>query len=256
MLLTGATGGLGRAIGGALAARGARLVVSGRRAEELQRVAAEWDARAVVCDLAVRPDVDRLAAEASEVDVLVANAALPASGLLTELTREQLDRMIDVNLRAPIVLAHALAPGMARRGRGHLVFVSSLSAKAASPASSMYSATKFGLRGFALGLRADLRRDGVGVSLVAPGFIRDAGMYADTGVRLPPGVGTRSPDDVAAAVVRAIEEDRAEIDVAPVGLRVGAAVASVAPELAAWGARVMGSDRVAAAMAERQRHRR
>ena len=92
------------------------------------------------------------------VDVLVANAALPATGELSEFTQEQIDRMLEVNLRAPIALAHALAPGMVARGRGHMVFISSLSGKSANPASSLYSATKFGLRGFALSLREDLRR--------------------------------------------------------------------------------------------------
>src|ERR1700689_1994794 len=97
------------------------------------------------------------------------------------------------------------APAMVARGPGHLVFVSSLSGKAAAPASSVYSATKFGLRGFALALRQDLRPHGVGVSLVSPGFIRGAGMFAETGLKLPPGTGTRTPGDVGAAVIRAIE---------------------------------------------------
>ena len=87
--------------------------------------------------------------------------------------------MLEVNLRAPIALARALAPAMIARGSGHIVFISSLAGKAAAPASSIYSATKFGLRGFALGLREDLRPHGVGVSVVLPGFIRDAGMFAD-----------------------------------------------------------------------------
>jgi uncharacterized protein len=188
--------------------------------------------------------------------VLVANAALPASGLLDDLTEQEIDRMLDVNLRAPIMLAHALAPVMSASGRGHLVFVSSLSGRAAAPASSMYSATKFGLRGFALGLRQDLERAGVGVSLVSPGFIRDAGMFADAGVRLPVGTGTKTTADVAAAVIRAIESGRAEIDVASLPLRFGATFASVAPQLAASASRLAGSDRVSAEFAERQRHKR
>ena len=145
--------------------------------------------------------MERLIAEAGEVDVLIANAALPASGAFTELTQAEIDRMLEVNLRAPIALARALAPAMVARGGGHIVFISSLSGKAASPASSVYSATKFGLRGFALGLREDLRPHGVGVSVVLPGFIRDAGMFADAGVELPPGVGTRTPEEVAAGVI-------------------------------------------------------
>jgi short-subunit dehydrogenase len=210
-------------------------------------VAEDVGAQAIVADLAVSEDVERLAAAAVEAGValLVANAALPASGLLSELSQAQIDRMLDVNLRAPIALARALAPPMAADGRGHLVFVSSLSGKTASPASSVYSATKFGLRGFAFGLREDLRGSGVGVSVVAPGFIRGAGMYAKTGVKLPFGVGTRSPEDVAAAVVQAIETNPAEIDVAPLGVRVGAAVGSVAPGLAGWASHHLGSAKVA-----------
>lgn len=254
-LVTGATGGIGHAIARALAGRGVRLIVTGRRAEELDRLAGALGARAIVADLADREAVAALGAEAvaAGADVLVANAALPANALLTDLTPEDVDRMLEVNLRAPIALARALAPGMVERRRGHLVFISSLSGKAASPASSMYSATKFGLRGFALGLREDLREHGVGVSVVAPGFIRDAGMFAKTGLSLPPGVGSRTADQVGAAVVSAIEHDRIEVEVAPVSLRVGAAIASVAPGLAAWGSRVMGSQRIAADMAERQR---
>jgi short-subunit dehydrogenase len=257
-LVTGATGGIGGAIAGALAAQDARLVLSGRRAAALESLAGTVGGRTIVADLANAEDVSRLGAEAvaAEVDVLVANAALPASGLLADLTEHEIDRMLEVNLRAPIMLAHMLAPGMAARGRGHLVFVSSLSGRAASAASSMYSATKFGLRGFALGLRQDLQPAGVGVSLVSPGFIRDAGMFAETGIRLPPGTGTRTPADVAGAVIRAIETGQAEIDVAPLPLRLGATFASLAPALAASASRLAGSERISAEMAERQSHKR
>jgi short-subunit dehydrogenase len=256
VLLTGATGGIGHAIARAFAAQGAQLLLTGRRAEVLEPLAAEVGGRAIACDLSDRADVERLLAEAGDVDVLVANAALPASGELTELTQEQIDRMLEVNLRAPIAIARALAPGMIERRRGHLVFIASLAGKAASPASALYSATKFGLRGFALGLREDLRPHGVGVSTVLPGFIRDAGMFADAGIELPRGVGTRSPEQVAAGVIRAIERNRAEVDVAPAPLRAGAAFAQVAPQIAAAVSRRMGGDKVAADLSENQRDKR
>lgn len=257
MLLTGATGGIGHSIARALAAQGARLILSGRRDEVLDRLTAELGARSITCDLASRPAVDRLAEEAvsAGVQILVANAGLPASGLLTELTQEQMDRMLEVNLRAPIALARALAPAMTAAG-GHMVFISSIAGKTASPASSLYSATKFGLRGFALGLREDLRVQGVGVSTIFPGFIRDVGMFADAQVKLPSGVGTRTPEDVAAAVVRAIECNRAETDVAPVSIRLAAAIGGLAPSLAATVSRRLGSRAIAMAMAEGQRSRR
>src|ERR1019366_1948387 len=99
-------------------------------------------------------------------------------------------------------------------GHGHLVFIGSLAGKAATGGSSAYNATKFGLRGFALALRAELAPAGIGVSLVSPGFVSEAGMYADTNIILPRGVTTRTPAQVADALVRAIVENRAEINVA------------------------------------------
>ena len=229
VLLTGATGGLGQAIARGLHARGAILTLTGRRAEVLGPLAAEVGGRVIVSDLAEADAPARLLAEAGEVDVLVANAGLPGSGRLNSFTPEEIDRALDVNLRAPMLLAHGLTEAMVARGRGHLLFMSSLSGRAASPGTSVYAATKFGLRGFALALREDLAPRGVGVSVILPGFISDAGMFADSGAKLPPFVGTKRPEDVARAVVKAIEANRAELDVAPLPLRAGAHLAALAP---------------------------
>jgi short-subunit dehydrogenase len=145
---------------------------------------------------------------------------------------------------------------MAARGRGHLLFVNSLSGKAATAGSSLYNASKFGLRGFAQALRAELGDSGVGVSSVFPGFIRDAGMFADAEVKLPKGVGTRSPEDVAQAVVTAIERNRREVDVAPPTMRASTVFGGVAPDLAAKVARRIGSDEITRAMEAGQREKR
>lgn len=256
VLVTGATGGIGHAIARALHARGAKLILTGRRTDVLEPLARECDARSLAVDLSVPAEIDRLIAEAGPVDILVANAALPASGTLDSFTVEQLDRALDVNLRAPIVLAHALAPAMVASGRGHMVFISSLSGKAATPGASLYNASKFGLRGFASALRADLHGRGVGVSAVFPGFISDAGMFADSGAELPRGVGTRSPDDVARAVVSAIERDRGEVDVAPLMMRVSATLAGVAPELTARMGRRFGAEELSARIGSGQADKR
>jgi short-subunit dehydrogenase len=256
VLVTGASGGIGQAIARAFAARGAKLLLTGRRAEVLTPLAEETGGRALTCDLASRTEVERLIGDAGEVDVLVANAALPASGPLFEYEQDGIDRALEVNLRAPIALTRGLAPGMVARRRGHIVFISSLQGKAATPHSSLYVATKFGLRGFALAMREDLRADGVGVTVVMPGFIRDAGLFADSGVRLPIGIGTRTPAQVAAAVISAIEHNRAEVGVAPAHLRLGAALASIAPELAATVSRRLGSHEIATAVAATQTDKR
>jgi len=256
LLLTGATGGIGQTIARAAAARGARLVLTGRRADILDPLAAEVSGRSIECDLGRPEDIQRLLGAVEAVDVLVANAALPASGLLSSFSVEEIDRALAVNLRAPIVLARVLSEGMAARGAGHLVFVSSMSGKTASVGSSVYSATKFGLRGFALGLREDLREHGVGVSTVFPGFISDAGMFHEAGVKLPGYVATRTPDQVADAVVGAIEGNRSEVDVAPLGLRLGAAAAGLFPEVSGRLQRRLGSDKIATGLADAQRAKR
>jgi short-subunit dehydrogenase len=245
-LVTGASGGLGHAIARGLAARGARLVLTARRVDVLESLAAETGGRVVPCDLADRPAVERLAAEAGPIDVLVANAGISVAGRVESSSIDEIDQVLDVNLRAPIVLARLMCEGMAERGGGHIVFVNSLNGKVGTVRTSVYAATKFGLRGFAQGLREDLRSRGVGVSTIFPGFISEAGMFHDSGAKLPPYVGTKKPEDVARAVVRAIEHNRSEIDVAPIGLRLGTAFASLAPEVAATVQRKLGADKVAA----------
>jgi short-subunit dehydrogenase len=245
VLLTGATGGLGHAVARRLRAAGAELVLTGRRTDVLEPLATETGARSLAVDLADAAAVQRLASECADVDVLVSNAGLPASGQLTSFSVEEIDRALAVNLRAPMVLARQLAEGMVARRSGHLVFMSSLAGKLGTPRSSVYSATKFALRGFAQSLREDLRPSGVGVSAIFPGFVRDAGMFHDTGTKLPPGVGTVTPEAVAEAVVRAIERNRGEIDVAPVGLRAGTKAAGLAPELAATVSRKLGGQKIA-----------
>ena len=255
-LLSGASGGLGQAIARALAARGATLTLTGRRAAVLEPLAAEVGGRVIVSDLAEADAPARLLAEAGEVDVLVANAGLPGSGRLSSFTPEEIDRALDVNLRAPMLLAHGLTEAMVARGSGHLLFMSSLSGRAASPGTSVYAATKFGLRGFALSLREDLAPKGVGVSVILPGFISDAGMFADSGAKLPPYVGTKRPEDVARAVVKAIESNRAELDVAPLTLRAGAILAGLAPGPVGAVQRRLGATKTADSIGKGQNDKR
>jgi short-subunit dehydrogenase len=234
VLLTGASGGLGEPIARALAERGAELVLTGRRAEPLEALARELGAKTAVCDLSDRTAVERLVSESGRIDVLVANAGLLGAGTLPRLDPDEIDRVIEVNLRAPIALARRLMPEMADRGEGHLVFVASFTGKIPSAGESpIYTATKSGLRGFAHVLRVQSKRKGVGVSLVTPGPIRDVGMWARGGQKLPGIIRPQAPEDVGKAVVRAIEQNLAEVDVASFGLRVVSKLSAVAPAFVA-----------------------
>lgn len=240
-LVTGATGGLGQAIAKALARRGAKLVLSARKAEDLARLAESLPGvghTTLACDLAEEGAALSLIEQAGDIDVLVANAGLPASGRLESFSQDEIGRALRVNLEAPVRMTRELLPGWQQRGRGHFVFVSSLSGFVNLPRSSVYAATKFGLRGFALNLREDLRGSGIDVSVVSPGTIRDAGMFADSGAPPPRGLGTGTPEQVANAVVRAIEHNKGEIAVAPVQQRAFARIAMIIPELSG---RIAGS---------------
>ncbi|GES29922.1 oxidoreductase [Streptomyces angustmyceticus] len=256
VLLTGASGGIGHALARALAARGAHLVVTGRRADALGQLETSLGARPLVADLSDPEAVEDLAERAGPVDILVANAALPSSGPLLDYTPRELNRSLDVNLRAPLMLARLLAPRMVAAGRGHLVMIGSISGRTASPSTSLYSAAKFGLRGFTHGLRQDLHGTGVGVSLVQPGFVRDAGMFADSGATPPAGIRTVSPAQVVAGTLKAIERDRAEVNVAPLELRLGSAIGGLFPTLAAAVQRRAAPAALVRQIAQAQRHQR
>src|SRR5215208_650948 len=125
VLLSGATGGLGRAIAEQLAGRGAALVLSSRKAEELDRLARSLpggEARhaVIVADLADPGAAEELVARAGDLDALVANAALPATGRLESLSSEEVQRALRVNFESPILMARALAPKLAEKGEGQL----------------------------------------------------------------------------------------------------------------------------------------
>jgi NADP-dependent 3-hydroxy acid dehydrogenase YdfG len=256
VLVTGANGGIGQAIARALHSAGAQVVISGRRADALEALASEIDAQVVIADLSRRDDVTRCMQEAGMLDILVANAALPATGSMLAYDSDQIDRALDVNLRAPIMMARHCLPGMVERRRGQIVFISSISAKVAAPGAAMYCASKFGLRGFSLALREDLHGTGVGVTSVLPGFIRDAGMFADTKVRLPTGTGTRSPEQVAKAVLTAVRSNPAEITVAALEQRFGALLGGIYHPFVAWFQRLLGAESTAKRIVNAQAHKR
>jgi len=257
VLLTGASTGLGPHIARRLREAGAKFVLSARNEAALEKLADELgESRVIAADLSRTGEPERLAAESGHVDVLVANAGIPATGRLTTFKVEEIDRAIAVNLRAGIVLASKLVPGMLERKSGHLVFMSSIAGKLPSGGETIYNATKFGVRGFALALREELWGTGVGVSVISPTFVSEAGMWAVTGLKPNPIAGEVSPEQVADAVWTSITKNKREIDVVPIQLRTVLKLQALTPGVFATTARWMGATRSNEDLDERQRDKR
>jgi short-subunit dehydrogenase len=242
-LVTGASGGLGTHIARRLAREGMNVAVSGRREEALAGVVAELGALgcravAVPADLSdltrVDPLIEGVEAALGPIDVLVNNAGVEAIGAFTSYTRDELTSMVDVNLTAPLLLTHRLTPGMLERGRGHVVFISSVAGKVGPAFNGPYAATKAGLVGLTQSLRSEFVGAPIGFSVICPGFIAGDGMYArmaQDGHRSNRIMGTTTTEKIAEAVVRAIREDRAEIIESGAPLRPMLALAQLAPGL-------------------------
>jgi short-subunit dehydrogenase len=242
-LVTGASGGIGQHIARALASEGMNVVVSGRREEVLASLVEDLRgagvrAEAVPADLSdltqLDPFLERADAALGPIDVLVNNAGVEGVAAFTDLSREELTSMVDVNLTAPMLLAHRVLPGMLERGRGHVVFISSTAGRFGPAYNEPYAATKAGLVGLTQSLRAEYLNAPVGFSVVCPGFVAGDGMYqrmVDEGVRSNRMLGETTTEKVASRVVEAIRRDRPDVIESGAPLRPALALNQVAPRL-------------------------
>jgi short-subunit dehydrogenase len=163
---------------------------------------------AVACDVTSMDDVRRLVdtaqRELGPIDILVNNAGIEVTASLPGHGFEQIDGIIRTNLNAPIWLTKLVVPGMVERGRGAVVNVSSMAGKSIMPYNAIYGATKHGINGFTGSLRAELDGTGVTAGVVCPGFVGEAGMWADGGGKAPALMREVSPRKVAEAVLKVI----------------------------------------------------
>jgi short-subunit dehydrogenase len=248
-LLTGGSRGLGPYIGRALAGEGVNVALTARSEADLQTVAGELAAMGVkakaipadITDAASRTKLlDQVRAELGGIDILVNNAGIERVSLYTRLSPEFIEKMIQTNLAAPLLLTRLLLPEMMRQGSGHIVTISSMGGKKGSPYSATYAATKAGLIEWTRGLREELRETGVSASVICPGFVVGAGMFAVYGKRAPRIVGETTPEKVADAVIRSIRKDVGETIVNPGPTRPIMVLDAIHPGMGAWILRTFG----------------
>lgn len=211
VIVTGASSGIGAATAKELARYGAQVVLAARREDELAKqveaiTSAGHEAVAIQTDISESAQITRLVNEVLErfgrVDVLVNNAGVGWQKPFVDESVERIDQMLDINLRGAILATHAVLPGMLERRHGAIIAVASVAGHIA--VSSMYSATKFGLRGFMLSLRRELMGTGVSASVVSPGYIRTP---LNKGTSLPmPG-----PEIVARAIADLVVKPKREV---------------------------------------------
>ena len=177
-LVTGATQGLGLAIAQALVSHGARLIVSDRDAAACDRTAAELqrtghEAIAISADLARPESIDALCEVAGSVDVLVCNAGIQGpAGPIASATEADWHQVMDVNLRAAVRLSSKLIPGMAARGGGSVILMSSIAGLRGNRAIGLYGLSKAALAQLARNLAVEWGPQGVRVNAVSPGLVR------------------------------------------------------------------------------------
>lgn len=264
-IVTGGSRGLGPYIARALAGEGMNIALAARNAEQLEVARTELDklgvrAVGIATDVLRGEDranlIERATSELGPIDVLVNNAGVEPTSAFVDLEESTIRDTVETNLTSCLLLMRLVLPGMVERGRGQVVNIASMAGKIPIPYDSVYSATKFALVGVSHAVRSELRDTGVGVSVICPGFIEEAGMYADaveeTGVSAPAIAGTSKPEEVAAAVVRAVRDDVAEVIVTPMSGRPLAMIAAVSPRFGQLMMRTTGVEGAFRHMAERR----
>jgi short-subunit dehydrogenase len=244
-IITGASGGLGSHIAQVLADQKMNLVLCGLAGTPLdqlaEKVSGTTSAITVLTDVTNRNSLEHLVRTTMQafggLDLLVNNAGVEMISRYHMLALDDIEHNINVNLTGAMLLTRLVLPGMLSRKCGHIINISSLSAKAGPPFAEPYAATKAGLIAFTESLRAEYQQTGVSASVICPGFVT-AGIYQrivdETGLCAPRLLGTSSAHLVAQAVVKAVKEDIPEIIINPGPTRLLTTLAELSPSLAEW----------------------
>jgi len=248
VLITGASRGIGRYIAYAIARQGGNVALLALPSDlkSLQNLEAKLTkfniiAKSFAADLSDSRQINdvtkKIVSEFGKIDILINNAAIESVGIFVHQTEQVIEKTIAVNLFAPILMTKRLLPDMLMKKSGHVVVISSFAGKLGSPYQSVYSATKAGLIKWALGMKRELRGSGVSFSAISPGYVSNAGMYADMlkkakgKLKPPKAAGEVTPQKVANVVICSIRKDKSDKIVGSPLLAAVSVLNELAPDL-------------------------
>ncbi len=249
VLVTGGSRGLGLYIARWLAREGVNLALTARSEDALGETVLECTrlgAKAIaypadITDQASRETlVEQVISDFGSIDILVNNAGVEWVAEFASIEPDDIQAMVMTNLLSPMMLTRLVLPGMLKQGSGHILNMSSLGGKKGSPYSATYAATKAGLIQWTAGIREELHDTGVSASVICPGFVSEAGMFAVYKKSAPKIVGETTPEKVAEAVLKAIKKDVCEIIVNPGPIKPMMFLDVINPEIGSWLLRKFG----------------
>ena len=245
VVVTGASAGIGEATALRFAHAGSRTVLAARRLQRLEALAGTIGSRGgealpVRCDVTDPEDiaglVDSTMGAYGRCDVLVNNAGIPGGGAFRDVSPEQIERLVRVNLLGVLLVTKAFLPHLVERRAGHVVNIASIAGRVATPGAAVYGATKHGVIAFSEALSAELRPFGILVTTVNPGLTRTEG-FPQVGRRRP---FVMLPDRVAGTIVDVVRRERAPEVSVPRALALLQVFRVITPRLYRWGMNAAG----------------
>lgn len=247
-LITGNSRGIGPYISATLSREGVTIIGVARSEAGLQETEEKIRSEGGTCysipwdltDTASFPELlEQVRQAVGKIDILINNAGIEMYNKFEDYKKEEIDRVIDLNLKAPMELVR-LTLGMMKERGGHIVNIASLAGKKGVPYNNIYSASKAGMIMWTDGLRQDLKGSKVGISVICPGFVSEAGMWHDGGVSDPILLGSSKVQKVANAVLKAIKKNKAQVIVNRGPMKPLLALDQFAPRFGDWVMRFFG----------------
>ena len=242
-IVTGASRGIGRVIAQSLAQKGSKIIAIARSMDNLSKTCQLIEdkggqATPIMADMIQSENFEVLIERATSVygrlDILVNNAGVEQYQHFKKYSSDYIDNCLKTNLHAPILLSKSILPQLLDQGSGYIINIASLAGKKGVSYNSIYSASKSGLIMWTDAIRQELSQTDVNISVVCPGFIRESGMFHDSGQSAPKLLGSSLPQDVANGVIKCILNNSAEVIVNPGPMKPLLALNQISPQLGDW----------------------